>query len=845
MMNCSSKKLAFCIKSAKKSFGPTKALCVEQTEDNPLCIYRGSTTAIIGLSGSGKSTLLSLLGLLDESDGDTHISYYSTDSQEPLEYSNLKNNTKIKLKNTKFGFAFQDGHLIGHISVNSNIKLPISLAGTSLKVSNEISNKLASNLGLSQRFSARPKELSGGEYQRVAIARSMAHNPEVIFSDEPTGNLDTDTGKLVMDMLSAWRMNSDNNTLILVTHDIQQAYIYADQFIILENGSVKCFFSKNELDTPGEFEWKKKIGVSNSVTGLDVLLQLFKANSCDPGKNQYPEWDKKTYNLRKYGYLFWYGFRDLFPIRLFPFNLSIFLTTLRDTIFTLLTILSVGMLISVLIIGYGIFHGVQKYQGTNQKNDIRANRLIVEIDASSTLSEIDEALLFSLRNELKNVKIKDSFFNYLYKKLLFSKNINEQAVKGIYGFSNSELFIFKSTTSSKMFGAIGSTIQVDSPLHDRLTYKGKKLPRKLITDYETEGIIFKSSWLRRILELKEDDKLPDSVLIQYGHSGIGITSKERLKLLGVVDDLPDGVFLMSPGCWHKIRDRKWRPNYKTARIIVSSNVTLNDIPKEIESAIKLYSKRATVFTQKAGNGDYYINIDCGYVSGWKKKYWENTIYKDKIKPLLEKNQIMDKTTFKLIAKTDGLDSLSSRLSYTNAAVYLSEIGAVEKVASLIREKKLSVDKYLVDLYKSKYQTTQLFILIFGVIAVCALFLSTVNIFLMFYQTVLRKRHEIGILKAFGCSSLRIANIFFIESLYISFIAAFIGLMTSYYSGNFISNILMNIYELSKDYGTLFYLDGKIVTIIVLFVFIMCEFITYIATYKTSAKTSNELLRQRD
>lgn len=218
-----------------------------------------------------------------------------------------------------------------------------------------------------------------------------------------------------------------------------------------------------------------------------------------------------------------------------------------------------------------------------------------------------------------------------------------------------------------------------------------------------------------------------------------------------------------------------------------------------------------------------------------------------VRPLLLAAGLQDSAEFQLSAAAAGHSALSSKLANSNAAVYLSNIGAVSDVAKTIREHeaKLGVDRYVENIYKRMHVTNQLSTLIFGVIGICAFFLSTVNIFLMFYQTILRKRHEIGILKAFGCSRNRIAWIFFVESFYIALSACIIGLFLALYFGNWTGNTLKNIYELSIQGNELFHLHWGIVGIILFSVFGLCQLITYFATSNTAQKTSNELLRQRE
>ena len=141
------------------------------------------------------------MALLEDQDEDSKVLFHSH-SGESLDYSSISESQKSKIRNRSFSVAFQDGHLIGHITALQNIELGMSLAGHSIEEARSRSTRLTEAMGLSHRNHARPQQLSGGEYQRAAIARSLAGGPEVIFADEPTGNLDTDTAERVMQTLS-------------------------------------------------------------------------------------------------------------------------------------------------------------------------------------------------------------------------------------------------------------------------------------------------------------------------------------------------------------------------------------------------------------------------------------------------------------------------------------------------------------------------------------------------------------------------------------------------------------------------------------------------------------------
>ena len=188
---------------------------------------RGTYTAVMGPSGSGKSTLLQTAAGLDRPTagqvwlGDTELSRL--------------NETKLtKLRRTRIGFVFQAFNLIGALSVEENIMLPLRLAGT--RPDRRWLAQVIERVGLGERLTHRPAELSGGQQQRVAIARALATRPEVIFCDEPTGALDTQTAAEVLTLLRSV-VDEHGQTVVMVTHD-PVAASYADRVLVLADGRI-------------------------------------------------------------------------------------------------------------------------------------------------------------------------------------------------------------------------------------------------------------------------------------------------------------------------------------------------------------------------------------------------------------------------------------------------------------------------------------------------------------------------------------------------------------------------------------------------------------------------------
>jgi len=188
----------------------------------------GALTAIVGPSGSGKSTLLNLLAGFD-----TPTSGNVEFDDQVL--SELSEDQRCELRLMRFGFVFQSFNLLSVLTAEQNVAFPMALAGVPLATRVKRSRELLARFGIEQRGAHLPFKLSGGERQRVALARALANDPQVIFADEPTGNLDTRSGKVVLEALR--EVASDGRTVLIVTHD-QEVAALADERLELRDGEV-------------------------------------------------------------------------------------------------------------------------------------------------------------------------------------------------------------------------------------------------------------------------------------------------------------------------------------------------------------------------------------------------------------------------------------------------------------------------------------------------------------------------------------------------------------------------------------------------------------------------------
>jgi putative ABC transport system ATP-binding protein len=212
-------------KLSKKVTSPEGELTILDEVD--LQVARGETAAIVGPSGAGKSTLLALLaGLDDPTDGRVWLN--------GIELTALDEDGRASVRNREVGFVFQSFHLLPSLTAVENVLLPLELAGTANAY--ERARAALEAVGLEHRLRHYPRQLSGGEQQRVAIARAFVSGPSVLFADEPTGNLDNQTGAKILNLLFSLN-DANETTLVIVTHDLEAA-ARCDRVLEMASGRV-------------------------------------------------------------------------------------------------------------------------------------------------------------------------------------------------------------------------------------------------------------------------------------------------------------------------------------------------------------------------------------------------------------------------------------------------------------------------------------------------------------------------------------------------------------------------------------------------------------------------------
>ena len=215
------------LKEISKLYGFGDATTVA-LEDVNLDVLKGEFVAIMGPSGSGKSTLMNMIGLLDRP---THGEYKLDDRF----VERLRSNSRAKVRRDKIGFVFQSASLLTDLTALENVGLPLAYRGVRFGKRTKMAHEMLERVGLSNRAFYYPKQLSGGQMQRVAIARALINNPDIVIADEPTGNLDSASSRLVMELLR--EVHQMGNTILMVTHNPELTR-YATRVLYMYDGNI-------------------------------------------------------------------------------------------------------------------------------------------------------------------------------------------------------------------------------------------------------------------------------------------------------------------------------------------------------------------------------------------------------------------------------------------------------------------------------------------------------------------------------------------------------------------------------------------------------------------------------
>ncbi|MBL8121395.1 ABC transporter ATP-binding protein [Candidatus Saccharibacteria bacterium] len=280
------------LKDVSKLYGFGDATSVALDEVS-LSIEKGECVAVMGPSGSGKSTLMNMIGLLDHP---THGDYLLAGKR----VSRLSANRRARIRRDKIGFIFQSFNLLGRLTALENVALPLLYKGLPTSKRNSAARAMLERVGMHDRCYYYPRQLSGGQTQSVAIARALVNDPELIIADEPTGNLDTESSRLVMELLS--EIHKAGNTVIFVTHNPELTR-YATRVVYMQDGAVK-YDEQTKLGEVGSYARNAMYKIpetteEDDLAGVSVLMKVRPSETESPKKAPAKKPAKRTTRKKK------------------------------------------------------------------------------------------------------------------------------------------------------------------------------------------------------------------------------------------------------------------------------------------------------------------------------------------------------------------------------------------------------------------------------------------------------------------------------------------------------------------------------------------------------------------
>jgi len=848
-----------------------------------LPIPRGKLISVLGNSGCGKTTLLKMLGILDTPYpivDNTEIEFYSKRTCQPIKYSCLYNKDfeKQKLKKEKirlnfFGYLFEEAFLFNNLNILKNVEIPMLLKGCNKKISLKKAKTIIDVLELSQNTLHGNKsifELSKGERQRIALLRACLHNPEIIFADEPTGNLDDYNAELVFLLLTKWLELAPERTAIIITHDINLALRFSNYILVFDRERKQHILTNKPHNKIDEAKTGKISLLMNSNDQLeiehicnDIYIENVKkeTNKLELKHKKVSDIQQKAQNLilknktainetfsnqsnqyksiftNRFKFLWTYAFKDLFELPQKSNSIVKNLINKISAIFRpLINIGTLLMLMCLSVFFYGLLNGTSSYLNSSIEDPS-----ICGIRVEREGNVIDEQLI---KTVIKTSMIK----NNNKKQIVFDKSTNSVFTGswGHYYIGFKILKAGKNELKSKKdyYVAHGiTTLANDSIIKNLKPIYGAKFQNNntdgLFISYE----LFSNLGYKSFEEIAENE---NKLILLYSEDNHFIP----VPIVGISDKI-DKDFYVTEGFAHRWNENEYNPDKKIGRFSIKGfkntkdaidyqKIARNFFPESdfrverIELLDNIYSFDITT---------RYKTINKLFIKEGKFHFMQEEWKK------ISNSSFMPELTF---PKEEMTPYEPGQIQYLNMIVYpksdylnLNDMKIIQK--ALFDNFKLKMDfSGLIKLIQIA-DINKIFTMITNIIIISLAIFSLVIIYLTFSESIHRKYKKLGIQKAIGIKSSEIIIMYNIQAFYIWFFSFIFFCIIAYLAylidiSSFIASYFENV-EVKKFFSASFMSFTWIITIIITLFICLCS--ATIAVLRFSFKEPAELLLDKE
>lgn len=735
----------FVLANVSKSYRSAAGKTVRPLCNLAMTVPWDCSVAVVGHSGIGKSTLMHLLGLLDApdageivfDDGESSSIKYGGGSQGPAVL------TEDLLRRKFFGFVFQQGHLVRHLNSAENVALPLVLNGQEPEERSRVAQELLKIVGLPDHGTRNVRELSGGEAQRVAILRAIAHSPRVVFADEPTGNLDPAASEVVFSVLKSWLRDKSRphpRTLILVTHNLELAHKYCDYFAILKDGVL--------LDE--ELKQKTKgftIDDLRRLAGVEMGPERELPMAACPGASK---------PLRALDF-FYLGYKDLFGR--------------GNAVLTWLTMLALCLVVSCVTVGWGFFYGQKtKLLEVLDSLDARAFEITCLETAEPTVHANHVKAFKALKTPSGTAVFPDD-------------------AGGIYLWNRARHLFWRGSAEEELqqagATASGRTVQQDDPWLGTIRTVSGQPP--VFSGNEAEEIVATKVLLEKFCGLAPD---ADTVFLSYKSGAIPLT------VVAVAESpaaLNGNLFLLPDGLQQRLVNGTYDPERQVDVFwLTPVGVDSKAAFEEIENGF------SGTGVELSTDGD---RIQCKLPTH-KPWAWTRSWAGEIVRGVKERMQLKGGFSISPPEST----SRGGEPSNSHATGYLRSVFDVGAAAAGVKANGLRPvsDEYLreVERYDQIIRPLNL-VLSVGLVFVTVFISGTLAALLS--QRIMQREAEIGILKANGMKPATILGLYATESGFMGLVIGSLGVLFGWLGGLWLCSFIEGVSLAEASLFTLGYL----------------------------------------